>query len=52
MGQTLGPIAYGFGIEHVGKLPTLLTSALIITALGFTCARLLRKTRPADAGAK
>ena len=27
MGQTVGPIAYGFGIQNVGKLPTLLTSA-------------------------
>jgi predicted MFS family arabinose efflux permease len=51
MGQTVGPIAYGFGIGHVGKLPTLLASAVIITALGFVCARLLRQTRPADAGA-
>jgi predicted MFS family arabinose efflux permease len=52
MGQTVGPIAYGFGIQNVGKIPTLLTSAIIITALGFACARLLRQTRPADAGAR
>ena len=51
MGQTIGPIAYGFGILNVGKLPTLMTSAVIIVALGFACARLLRQTRPADAGA-
>jgi predicted MFS family arabinose efflux permease len=51
MGQTVGPIAYGFGILHVGKVATLLTSAVIITALGFACARLLRQTKPADAGA-
>ncbi len=51
MGQTVGPIAYGFGIQTVGKVPTLLTSAVIITALGFACARLLRQARPADAGA-
>ncbi len=51
MGQTVGPIAYGFGIQNVGKIPTLLTSAVIIVALGFACARLLRQTRPADAGA-
>ena len=51
MGQTVGPIAYGFGIEHVGKQATLLASAVIITILGFVCARLLRQTRPADAGA-
>ena len=51
MGQTVGPIAYGFGIQHVGKVPTLLTSAAVMIALGFACARLLRQTRPADAGA-
>lgn len=51
MGQTIGPIAYGFGILHVGKVATLFTAAAIIVALGFVCARLLRQTRPADAGA-
>jgi predicted MFS family arabinose efflux permease len=51
LGQTLGPIAYGFGIDHLGKLPTLLTFAAVMVALGFACARLLRQTRPADAGA-
>jgi predicted MFS family arabinose efflux permease len=51
MGQTIGPIAYGFGILNAGKIPTLLTSAAIIVALGLACARLLRQTRPADANA-
>src|ERR1700761_7440077 len=51
MGQTVGPIAYGFGLLHAGKLPTMLGAALIIVTLGFVCARLLRQTRPADAGA-
>jgi predicted MFS family arabinose efflux permease len=51
MGQTVGPIAYGFGILNVGKTPTLLTSAAIMVALGFACARLLRQRKPADAGA-
>ena len=49
MGQTIGPIAYGFGIQHAGKTPTLVTAAAVIIALGFVCARLLRQTRPADA---
>ena len=49
MGQTIGPIAYGFGIQHAGKEPTLLTAAAIMIALGIVCARLLRQTRPADA---
>ena len=51
MGQTVGPIAYGFGILNVGKIPALLASAVVIVALGLVCARLLRQTRPADAGA-
>lgn len=50
MGQTVGPIAYGFGILNVGKIPTLLTSAAIMVALGLACARLLKQRRPADAG--
>jgi predicted MFS family arabinose efflux permease len=49
MGQTIGPIAYGFGIVHAGKQPTLLASACVMVALGFACARLLRQRAPADA---
>jgi hypothetical protein len=30
----------------------LLTAAVIIVALGFVCAKLLRQTRPADAAAR
>ena len=52
MGQTVGPIAYGFGILNAGKIPALLTSAVIIVTLGMVCARLLRQTRPADAAAR
>ena len=48
MGQTIGPIAYGFGILNAGKMPALLTSAAVIVVLGVVCARLLRQTRPAD----
>ena len=51
MGQTVGPIAYGFGIQTVGKVATLLTSAVIITALGFACAWLLHQRKPTDARA-
>jgi predicted MFS family arabinose efflux permease len=51
MGQTVGPIAYGFGIQTVGKVATLLTGATIIVALGFACAWLLRQRKPTDARA-
>jgi predicted MFS family arabinose efflux permease len=49
MGQTIGPIGYGLGLHHVGKLATLLSAAAVIIMLGFVCARLLRQSRPADA---
>jgi len=52
MGQTIGPIAYGFGILNVGKIPTLLASSVIIVVLGFICARFLRPTRPTDAAVR
>ncbi|MFX4385235.1 hypothetical protein ABTA34_20255, partial [Acinetobacter baumannii] len=38
LGQTLGPIAYGFGLHTAGKIPTLLTAAAVMIALGFACA--------------
>lgn len=49
MGQTIGPIAYGFGIAHAGKQPTLVVAAIVMIALGFVCARYLRTRPPADA---
>jgi len=51
MGQTVGPIAYGFGLQHAGKVPTLLSAAAAMVALGLTCTRLLRQTRPVDLAA-
>ena len=52
MGQTVGPVAYGLGLAHAGKVPTLLTAACVMIALGFVCARLLRQRAPADAAAR
>jgi predicted MFS family arabinose efflux permease len=52
MGQTVGPITYGFGLQHVGKVPTLLTAAVIMFVLGLVCAWLLRQRAPADAPGK
>jgi len=51
MGQTVGPIAYGFGLVHGGKQPTLIIAAALMVALGFACAALLRQRPPADAAA-
>jgi hypothetical protein len=49
MGQSVGPIAYGFGLAHAGKVPTLLISAALVFALGFFSARFLKQRKPADA---
>jgi MFS transporter, DHA1 family, inner membrane transport protein len=49
MGQTLGPIAYGFGLHHAGKVSTLFAAAALMIMLGLVCARLLRPRAPADA---
>ncbi|CAN5253500.1 MFS transporter [soil metagenome] len=49
MGQSVGPVAYGFGLHHAGKLATLLVSAAIVLALGFACAKFLRQTKAGDA---
>jgi predicted MFS family arabinose efflux permease len=49
MGQTVGPIAYGFGIQNLGKVPTLLAAAAVMVTLGMACARLLRPMKPSDA---
>jgi predicted MFS family arabinose efflux permease len=49
MGQTVGPLAYGLGLAHGGKVPTLIVSAAIMLVLGLVCARLLKQRAPADA---
>ncbi|MFB9265333.1 MFS transporter [Bradyrhizobium erythrophlei] len=52
MGQTVGPIAYGFGLQHAGKTPTLVAAAAVIIVLGFVCARFLKQRVPADAAVR
>jgi predicted MFS family arabinose efflux permease len=49
LGQSIGPIFYGFGIFNIGKVPTVLSAAAVMVGLGLTCARWLRQTTPADA---
>jgi predicted MFS family arabinose efflux permease len=51
MGQTVGPIAYGFGLRYFGKLPTLLVSAGIMAVLGLACALLLETPKREEAKA-
>jgi predicted MFS family arabinose efflux permease len=43
LGQTAGPIAYGFGVEHYGKLTTLSISAGAMMLVGIASALLLAK---------
>ncbi|MBI5129791.1 MAG: MFS transporter [Rhodopseudomonas palustris] len=49
IGQTTGPIAYGFGLAHAGKVPTLLVAGVTMLALGLVLAAVLRPRPPADA---
>jgi MFS transporter, DHA1 family, inner membrane transport protein len=49
MGQTVGPLAYGFGLAHTGKAPTLVASAVLMVLLGLACAALLKPRAPSDA---
>jgi predicted MFS family arabinose efflux permease len=51
MGQTVGPLAYGFGLAHAGKGPTLFASAAIMLVLGLVWSRLLKQRAPSDARA-
>jgi predicted MFS family arabinose efflux permease len=47
MGQAVGPIVYGFGLSHLGKMATLILSATAILVLGLIAARLLHQ-KPAE----
>jgi len=49
MGQTVGPIAYGFGLQHGGKGVTLGAAAACMIVLGFVCSQFLKQRAPADA---
>lgn len=51
MGQTVGPLAYGLGLQHGGRVPTLFASAGIMVVLGLVCARMLKPRAPSDARA-
>jgi predicted MFS family arabinose efflux permease len=51
MGQSVGPLIYGLGLSHAGKIPTLLGAAIIFALLGVVCAKLLKQSPPADVAA-
>jgi predicted MFS family arabinose efflux permease len=52
LGQTAGPLLYGYSLSHAGKVPTLLASAAIMLLLGIVCAQLLRHRHVGAAGNK
>lgn len=49
LGQTAGPLVYGFGLASFGKLPTLLVMAAVMLLLASVCALLLRHSHQAAA---
>jgi predicted MFS family arabinose efflux permease len=42
LGQATGPVVYGIGFAQVGEAPSILTGAVVVLAVGLSCARLLR----------
>ena len=44
LGQAAGPVVYGIGLGSVGLTPVLLTSSLLLTAVGWICAMRLRRS--------
>jgi predicted MFS family arabinose efflux permease len=46
LGRALGPIYYGYGLEHAGLLPTVALSAVVIFLTGYVCSKALRRARP------
>jgi MFS transporter, DHA1 family, inner membrane transport protein len=47
-GQFSGPLLFGFGLTFAGKVPTLLTAAVLLLSVGILCAKLLHHKPPTD----
>lgn len=47
LGQAIGPVVYGIGLNGVGVTPVLLVGAVALTATGWICALRLRRHIPA-----
>jgi MFS transporter, DHA1 family, inner membrane transport protein len=43
LGQAVGPIVYGIGLNSIGLEPVLVFGALVLAVVGFTCAQWLRR---------
>ncbi|MGA2126560.1 MAG: MFS transporter [Xanthobacteraceae bacterium] len=46
LGTAVGPVAYGFGLAHLGAAPTLAAGAVGMALTGWACARLFRDREP------
>jgi predicted MFS family arabinose efflux permease len=46
VGQAVGPIVYGIGLNSVGIAPILLVGTVVLTAVGFICAAWLKRPEP------
>jgi predicted MFS family arabinose efflux permease len=49
LGQAIGPVIYGIGLQSIGITPVLLTGAVVLTITGWICALRLRHAPPAAA---
>jgi MFS transporter, DHA1 family, inner membrane transport protein len=47
-GQFSGPLLFGFGLTVAGKVPTLLTAAVLLLSVGILCAKLLHHKHPTE----
>jgi predicted MFS family arabinose efflux permease len=43
LGQAVGPIVYGIGLNSIGLAPVLVVGGAVLVGVGFTCAHWLRK---------
>ncbi|HEU4659432.1 MAG TPA: MFS transporter [Pseudolabrys sp.] len=49
IGQAIGPVIYGLGLQTIGIAPVLLLGAVVLTITGWVCAFCLRHPTPASA---
>jgi len=45
LGQAVGPIVYGMGLNSIGIGPVLVFGAMVVVGVGFTCAHWLRRDK-------
>jgi hypothetical protein len=48
IGHASGPVLYGLGFAKLGSAVTITIAAVIVMAVGFVCARLLRERAATD----